>query len=584
MYSPDSSVVRNVAESIDSPSLTGTRCREDEIPSLTDLHRARILRIDHDEARLAAQGCTWYEIKASTLRKSDISLIKDKAGISELYEVVVPRVEARAHRPSAGFYTFYVNQIDWSLRFPIPKFISSLYAHLEVSPSQLIPNSFSSLLSLGILMKFYRVSCSTYTLMQLIQIKRLGLGKFYISNKKELTFIGGNPSSHKGWMSRYFFIKRISSRENPWGCDMLWRDNAHTLSPLTPKQRPDLTNFLEVMREKCFNAQELIEEDLLCHFRFSGKKVQLVGDLGDRMTKAEMMKALKERKANLEEASSSRVPRKEKRKTPSEGRKRRKKRRHGEGATETARMTIPEEPVTVPIDTSSKSPEQQSTEVPYDFDLVKSVLDLAVLETASLHFMQALVWTGEAANRLSQDTEEVVMTRRSMDGVLGRHNDLLKQLEEMRAHEDREKESLRLDLDTARANDLSSKALAQSLEAKVQRLEEENKALQTEVKKLQGEVAFSWQLGKVEFLQSKVFDCLCSGRASIFFEQGFNGFLAQFRANDYSEEEHPTSFLDVEQALAEMPEDSEGKSLGSEEAPRLDVFLLRSFCTYLDDE
>ncbi|KZV19314.1 hypothetical protein F511_23811 [Dorcoceras hygrometricum] len=351
---------------------------------------------------------------------------------------------------------------------------------------------------------------------------------------------------------------------------MSWRDNAHTLSPLTPEQRTDLTNFLEVMSEKCFNAQELIEEDLLCHFRFSGKNVQLVGDLGDRMTKAEMMKALKERKANPEEASSSRAPSKEKRKTPSDGRE-----RH----------------------TSSKGPEQQSTEVPYvlldtsaisfvaklsgsvsldfirrlvpnqDFDLVKSIPDLAVLEATSLHFMQALVWTGEAANRLSQAQEEVVMTRCSMDGVLGRHNDLLKQAEEMRAHEDREKESLRLELEAARADAQSSKALAQSLETKVQRSEEENKTLQIEVKKLQGEVANSWQLEKEEFLQSKEFDSLCSGRASIFFEQGLNGCLAQFRANGYSEEEHPASFLDVEQALADILEESEENSSGSEEAP-----------------
>ncbi|KZV40253.1 hypothetical protein F511_19389 [Dorcoceras hygrometricum] len=90
MSSLDSSVVRKVAQSIDSPSPTGTRHREDEIPSLIDLHRARLLMIDHDEARLVAQGYTRYEIKASTLRESDIPLIKDKGRISELYDVIGP--------------------------------------------------------------------------------------------------------------------------------------------------------------------------------------------------------------------------------------------------------------------------------------------------------------------------------------------------------------------------------------------------------------------------------------------------------------------------------------------------------------
>ncbi|KZV34493.1 putative amino acid permease 7 [Dorcoceras hygrometricum] len=64
----------------------------------------------------------------------------------------------------------------------------------------------------------------------------------------------------------------------------------------------------------------------------------------------------------------------------------------------------------------------------------------------------------------------------------------------------------------------SSKAQAQSLEDRIQSSEEENKGLQAEVKKLQGE----------------------------------------FRANGYSESEHPTLFLDVEQALVDMPEEDEG--------------------------
>ncbi|KZV54493.1 hypothetical protein F511_27161 [Dorcoceras hygrometricum] len=250
-------------------------------------------------------------------------------------------------------------------------------------------------------------------------------------------------------MSRYFFIKRISSRENPWGCDMSWRDDAHTIPPRTPEQATDLTTFLDAVREKCFNAHELIEEDLLCHFRFSWKKVPLVGDLGihtafyaaftdseirsfnlrftsadDRMTKAEMMKSLKEMKAAQEGTTSSRRASKGKRKVSSE-----------EGGE--------------------------------DFDVVKGVPDLVVLEAVSLHFMQDLVWTGEATNRLSQARDEVVRTKRSMDGVLGRHKDLLKQLEEMRAQEDREKESLRLALEAARADAQSSKALEQYLEAKV---------------------------------------------------------------------------------------------------------------------
>ncbi|KZV44497.1 hypothetical protein F511_38483 [Dorcoceras hygrometricum] len=188
MSSPDNDLVSRLAESIDRTSPPEVSHREEEIPNSTETHRARILRIDQDEARLAARGCAWYEIKASTLRPSDISFIKDKGGISNLYEVVIPHVHARAHLPPVGFHTFYVNQIERGLRFPIPKFITDLCNHLGISPSQLAPNSFSSLLSLAILLKFYRVPLSTYTLMQIITVKRLGPGKFYLSNKKQFGF------------------------------------------------------------------------------------------------------------------------------------------------------------------------------------------------------------------------------------------------------------------------------------------------------------------------------------------------------------------------------------------------------------
>ncbi|KZV36665.1 hypothetical protein F511_39463 [Dorcoceras hygrometricum] len=256
-------------------------------------------------------------------------------------------------------------------------------------------------------------------------------------------------------MSRYFFIKRISSTENPWGCDMSWRDDAHTLSPPTPKHALDLTTFLEAMREKCFNAQELIEEDLLCHFSFSGKKVQLVGDLDDRMSTAEMMKSLKERRSDPEGTSRCLHPSKGKRKATSEGGERCKKRRPEEETQDPARATISKGPTSESRGTAGKAPEQESTEAPYvlldtstisfvakpsgsvlldfirrlvpdqDFDLVRSVPDLAALEAASLHLMQALVWSGEVSNRLAQARDEVVTTKHSLDGVFGRHNDLM---------------------------------------------------------------------------------------------------------------------------------------------------------------
>ncbi|KZV55924.1 hypothetical protein F511_20746 [Dorcoceras hygrometricum] len=638
MSSSDYDLVVRSTESIDHSSTPEVSNREDENPSLTDNYRARILRIDQDEARLTARGCSWYEIKASTLKESDISYVKDKAGITSLYEVVIPHIHTRAHRPLAGFHTFYINQIDRGLRFPLPTFIASLRHYIGVSPSQLAPNSYSSLLSLAILLKFHGVTLSTYVLMQLVTIKRLGPGKFYISNKKGFGFIGGNPSSHKGWMSRYFFIRRISGRENFWGCDMSWRDNAHTSPPSPPEQKPNLTKFLEAMRGKCFNAQQLIEEDLLCFFNFSGKKARLIGDLGDRMDKAAMLEALKERRsktksggasssgAQNKEETSSGAPSKEKREASPEKKERRKKRLHEKRDTGSTQESIPEVTISEPEGTINKGPERKSSEEPYtlldaskisfvsnpsgsasldfirhmvpdqDFDQLKRTPDLEVFESAGIHFMQvrtssglrfvlyyhcyltisvqSLAWFGEAASRFSKARAEVIKTKRSYDGVLGRHEVLLKQLEEIQTKENAEKESLTAELESARAKAQTYKAKAQSLETQVQSLdarsqcaEEENKLRLSEVEKLQEERANSWALEKEKFLKSKDFDSLCLKKAVMYFDKGFEGCLAQFRANGFSEEEYPASFLNVERALADMPEDQEEGSSGLGETP-----------------
>ncbi|KZV58256.1 hypothetical protein F511_01107 [Dorcoceras hygrometricum] len=547
MSSPDYDLVVRSAESIDHSSTPEASNREDENLSLTENYRARILRIDEDEARLTARGCTWYEIKASTLKESDISYVKDKAGITSLYEVVIPHIHARAHRPPAGFHTFYINQIDRGLRFPLPTFIASLCHYIGVSPSQLAPNSYSSLLSLGILLKFHGIPLSTYVLMQLVTIKRLGPGKFYISNKKEFGFVGGNPSSHKGWMSRYFFIRRIS---------------------------------------------------------------------GDRMDKAAMLEALKERRSktksggasssgaqNKEEISSG-APSKEKREASPEKKERRKKRRHEKRDTSSTQEPIPEVTMLEPEDTTKEGPKRKSSEEPYtlldaskisfvsnpsgsasldfirhmvpdqDFDQLKRAPDLEVFESAGLHFMQSLAWFGEAASRFSKAHAEVAKTKRSYDGVLGRHEVLLKQLEEIQTKGNVEKESLTAELESARAEAQSYKAKVQSLEIQVQSLdarahcaEEESKLRLIEVDKLQEERANSWALEKEKFLKSKDFDSLCLNKAVMYFDKGFEGCLAQFRANGFSEEEYPASFLNVEQALADMPEDQEENSSGLGENP-----------------
>ncbi|KZV15877.1 hypothetical protein F511_30130 [Dorcoceras hygrometricum] len=191
------------------------------------------------------------------------------------------------------------------------------------------------------------------------------------------------------------------------------------------------------------------------------------------MDKVAMLEALKDRKsktksggasssgAQNKEETSSGAPSKEKRKASPEKKERRRKHRHEERGTGSTQESIPEVTITEPGDTTNKGPEQKSTEEPYtlldastisfvskpsgsasldfirhlvpdqDFDQLKRTPDLEVFETVGLHFMQSLVWFGEAASRFSKARAEAIKTKRSYDGVLGRHEALLKQLEEI---------------------------------------------------------------------------------------------------------------------------------------------------------
>ncbi|KZV22360.1 hypothetical protein F511_25707 [Dorcoceras hygrometricum] len=283
------------------------------------------------------------------------------------FEVVLPHPDERAHCPPPGFHNFYMNQIEMGLRFPIQRFIAALCHHIKISPSQLAPNSYSFLLALAVLLSYDKLPLIPYIFMQLIQIKRLGPGKFYISHKGDHTYIKGNPSSHKGWMSRFFYIK-CDSMKDPW--------------------------------------------------RY------------ERMGKAELLRAMQEEaRASGEEVEAHRARELE--------------------AAKTQRESLEAE---LAVEKEARALEREAM--------------VAELERAN-------AWAGQEAERLKREARE-------------------------------------------------------------------------------------------EFLKSPALDALLTKKAWGYFKDGFWGCLAQFRANGYSEEEHPASFLDLQQALADMGDEEEAEEEGDD--------------------
>ncbi|KZV24527.1 hypothetical protein F511_17935 [Dorcoceras hygrometricum] len=73
----------------------------------------------------------------------------------------------------------------------------------------------------------------------------------------------------------------------------------------------------------------------------------------------------------------------------------------------------------------------------------------AILE--ALHFPEVLVWSGEALNR--QEYDEVLLNRRSMDGVLSHHDQLMKKFKALSRRKDEEKQHNLLELEAIRSRD-----------------------------------------------------------------------------------------------------------------------------------
>ncbi|KZV56032.1 hypothetical protein F511_16230 [Dorcoceras hygrometricum] len=409
------------------------------------------------------------------------------------FEVVLPHPDERAHRAPPGFHTFYVNQLDMGLRFPIPRFLTSLCKHIKISPSQLAPNSYSFLLALAVLLSYHDIPLIPYVFMQLAQIKRLGPGKFYISHKGDHTFIKGNASSHK-------------------------RDNVYTLAPQTPDRSPNLISFLEAMRGKSYNAPELIKEDLLCFFGFSRKGVNLVGDLVERMGKADMLAVWDKVVGASSEATAppAQVAKKRKASAPADKEVRRQNKRKGASNSEA--------------------------------------------RGASTTLGRI---GGKAPNPRSARGERPPPPFCRGDGKPCRADGAARGVEGYQGPGE--------ECGGGSARGAEGSAGETAAEAE---LEEDKAWAEEEIGHLRTEAANAWDVGKEDFLKSSEFDKLCAKKSVRFFRAGFESCVAQLRANGYSEEEHPVSFLSVRKGLEELPDDEaeaeeeeEGEVSGDESTP-----------------
>ncbi|KZV49707.1 hypothetical protein F511_30039 [Dorcoceras hygrometricum] len=417
---------------------------------------------------------------------------------------------------------------------------------------------------------------------------------------------------------------------------MHWRDSAVILVPRTPDRAPSLTPFLEAMHGKSYSAPELIREDLLFFYKFSRKGVELVGDLDERMGKAELLRA-------MQEAAAAPPKKSTKRKAPSMGEKeaRVEKRKKAGASTSGARTEEASQPKQAPRPPTPSSEEaldvppvtvdqeegpfrwarrrlgteapdaflrgssrraschcycwgpvlgEGARATPPPFDPSKDSLiespcpvaatrynmapdrDVRVLRKArnadvvghfSSHAAAVVAWGGEMVKRLTKAHQKMKASRDQFDKAMGQHAEVLARLEELETLRSQEKEAAEAQREALEAQMLVEKEAHEAEKAAREMLEAELE----EVKSRAAWDAERLKLeGKEEFLKSPEFDTLLGKKAGGFFKNGFFGCVAQWRANGYPEEEHPASFLKVQQAIAEMPDEEEVQEEEEDEA------------------
>ncbi|KZV51281.1 hypothetical protein F511_05622 [Dorcoceras hygrometricum] len=158
--------------------------------------------------------------------------------------------------------------------------------------------------------------------------------------------------------------------------------------------------------------------------------------------------------------------------------------------------------------------------------------------------------------RLTKAHQKMNASRDQFDKAMGQHAEVLARLEELEILRSREKEAVEAQREALEAQMLVAKEAHEAEKAAREMLEAELE----EVKSRAARDAERLKLeGKEEFLKSSEFDTLLGKKAGGFFKNGFLGCVAQWRANGYTEEEHPASFLNVQQAIAEMPDEEDAQ-------------------------
>ena len=154
----------------------------------------------------------------------DLERIRTIYGIPEEYQLRVPHKKERADWKSPGWVCFYEVAFVAGFRFPFPNLIREFFAYFGISPSQVLPNVWRTLLAVfSYFLKEHDYEKGRYTL-----YRRRGRENLIV----ELSM------SDKMWKNDYFFISDdcLENREGepqiPYAWQKVGKDFVHSFELL----------------------------------------------------------------------------------------------------------------------------------------------------------------------------------------------------------------------------------------------------------------------------------------------------------------------------------------------------------------
>ena len=185
---------------------------EEEEPEIPEASRIRSPLRTETVASASTPSQPTYLLPSSIRSKIvavDLERIRTIYGIPEEYQLRVPHKRERADWKSPGWVCFYEVAFAAGFRFPFPNLIRQFFAYFGISPSQVLPNVWRTLLAVLVLSKSSNVDFGLADLLFSYFLKE------HDSEKGRYTLYRRRGREHlivelstfdKMWKNDYFFI------------------------------------------------------------------------------------------------------------------------------------------------------------------------------------------------------------------------------------------------------------------------------------------------------------------------------------------------------------------------------------------